>query len=614
MSQLEHGRSVVERLNMCRNLLETHNNRQRAEGNTRAMVLVKHRAAAIRRALLGSAAAAPDLADELLSPAQASARLSSVLDGLDGKPQVERVRGALYVRGLAHVLSALTRAESRFNVTVGATDYVGLVGRADAILGVDPAGQCDHVIDGAIGGGAFGDAIRDELVSAAGASERKRRSDLSITAQLAAKFDEISREDENWRARFSALTDQIYAGTATYGDRDALKEEWFAWRKELLEPVQNAKLTMDKEVREADLSARRVVGRKIVDRLMAASGVTQEQADAWAAAQEITTQAKNRLRKIGYPIDEVRRDMAEFYRVTGGRLPGARIHSDGDKRANATNIEAHGKVGTINLGTGFDKKTLWHELGHHLEADPVAKAAAGRFIRRRSVDGGKVHSLRNMTGIRGYSPKEIALQGNFFDPYVGKVYADGATEVFSMGIETFSDPALLAKRATDDPQTLEFISGYLSAPLDELGRAHMRLRDMLREAEDDALQTLEAESVVMVAKVAAKVPFTESQDRSWMGSYDWMYRDDKSLGYFDLQSGARWWVLSGKVRTWGTRRKVAGFRVIHPSDGGGMSSHTFPSKDFDLLKVAMFKFDREGIFSGDPERLKSDSTLKGMLS
>lgn len=604
---LENGRTVEQRLAMCRDLMGMANAREKADGNTRALVLIKHRAAATRRALLGSAGVAPDLADELLTPAQTEARLNGVLDGLEGKSDAERVRGALYVNGLASTLSALMKAESRLGAYIGFADFAAIQSRAQAILGADQAAQADHVLDAAISKGAFGDDLREELARAAAAGEVRRRSQNDMTVRLAAKYGEIMQKDSELSTRFFDLRRKGMEEEA-----GAVYKELMEFRQELLQPAQEAKQTLDREAREAEQSARATVGRKIISRVMDASPVTEDQASAWAAAQEITPQAKARFRKIGYAVDDVRRDMAEFYRFTGGRLPGVRIHSNGSRRANATDIEAHGKVGTINLDSSFDKRVLWHELGHHLEADPVAKTASWRYIRRRSADG-KVYSLRSLSGNSGYRPNEVAFQGNFFNPYVGKVYRDGVTEVFSMGVETFSDPVLLAKRAVDDPQTLEFIAGYLSQPLDELGTAHMRLREILREAEDDAAQALESVAGDLVAQIAARLPLNPSEDRDWLGQQDWMYRDDKVLGYFNLPSGARWWVLSSKVMSYGSRRKVAGFRVLQPSDGGGISRASFPSKDLDLLKVAMLKYDKEGYFPGDLDRLKEESTLKALL-
>jgi hypothetical protein len=117
-------------------------------------------------------------------------------------------------------------------------------------------------------------------------------------------------------------------------------------------------------------------------------------------------------------------------RLPGG--PGARRHGrvlpphgwphcprppalKGDRRANATDIGEHGKPGTIHLDTNFSKRTLWHELGHHIEADPAAKMVAGQMIRRRakSAAPGK---LRRITGNKAYGSKGNRLGERLFQP------------------------------------------------------------------------------------------------------------------------------------------------------------------------------------------------------
>ena len=302
----------------------------------------------------------------------------------------------------------------------------------------------------------------------------------------------------------------------------------------------------------------------------------------------VTKAATARLRKLGYPLEKLRADMAEFYRFTGGRVMSVRIDSNGSRRANATDIEAHGKVGTINLGTNFGRRTLWHELAHHMEADPVAKAAAGRYIRRRSVDGDKVYRLRSMTGISGYSPKEVAYNAGFFDAYVGKVYRNGTTEVFAMGVETFSDPKLLAKRAAKDQETLEFIAGFVSQPMPELARAHMGLRQIVTDMSEDFDTANEDQAAQIIRELAAKAELIPDEDRSWVGD-NWLRqastRDMVQIGRF----GTDYWLYSGKVRSLRGRR-VKGLMLFRPTtDYGrdGIQHWTFETTDIDVVRASM---------------------------
>ncbi|MGN8554582.1 UNVERIFIED_CONTAM: hypothetical protein OHV15_18560, partial [Microbacterium sp. SLM126] len=156
--------------------------------------------------------------------------------------------------------------------------------------------------------------------------------------------------------------------------------------------------------------------------------------------------------------------MAEYYRLSGGKASAIRIGIDGGRRANAVGVTARTDEKVINLGSRFNKTVLFHELAHHLENDPIAMAASNGFLKRRRESDTKF-TLRSLTGNKGYGPMEVAYKDGFIDPYVGKVYPGGITEVFSMGVQYLANPSHAAILAAKDPHMLELITGYLSAPL-----------------------------------------------------------------------------------------------------------------------------------------------------
>jgi hypothetical protein len=126
------------------------------------------------------------------------------------------------------------------------------------------------------------------------------------------------------------------------------------------------------------------------------------------------------------------------------------------------------------LGQKFDKRVLFHELAHLLEQDPAAQQAAqGFLIKRRTSTTTK--SLRKMTGNKGYRPTEEAYPDSFIDPYIGKYYERGETEVFSMGVESFSHPSLLALRIAKDPEMFALVAGFLQSAQNPLFLAMKRL-------------------------------------------------------------------------------------------------------------------------------------------
>ena len=102
----------------------------------------------------------------------------------------------------------------------------------------------------------------------------------------------------------------------------------------------------------------------------AKSTVSDQQANEWASKQVITKTAKSRLSRNGYKEADIRRDMAEFYRFTNGRVKAFTVDSNGGKRAHTNSIGNMSEKPLINIDTNFNKQILWHEMAHHIETDP----------------------------------------------------------------------------------------------------------------------------------------------------------------------------------------------------------------------------------------------------
>jgi hypothetical protein len=73
-------------------------------------------------------------------------------------------------------------------------------------------------------------------------------------------------------------------------------------------------------------------------------------------------------------------------------------------------------------------------------SSPELKDAANAFIDKRAPSG-KREPLREsgLPGAHGYGEDEIARVGDFWDPYLGKVYPNGDTEVYALGLECFQN-------------------------------------------------------------------------------------------------------------------------------------------------------------------------------
>jgi hypothetical protein len=520
------------------------------------------------------------------------------------------------------------------------------------IASITPSSEvANAIVDASIERGRIPKKIRDKL------PELKAMADGALSSHhdtllkehapeayaLKKSTDDVNRqllialeEAENEYRKINRALGREYEGDGAPGDKDLLdrlapakakhdaaykayREHWDGPLKQAMDGAREAVKAVQAKLQAPLIEAAKAFTESVVQ----ASPVSAEQATAWADAQDITPQARARLKKIGYDLKKVRQDMAEFYRLSGGRVVKVKVHSKGDKRANATGIEDHGKEGVIHLDSRFDKRVLWHELAHHIEADPMAKIAAGKFIRRRSVDG-KAHSLRSLTGSKGYRSNESAYKDHFFDHYVGKIYNDGITEVFSMGVESFSDPMTLGQRMTQDPETLEFVAGYLKQPIHPLAKAHMALRERLIDVSSEANEEASKGIEQLQAELAAKVSFTQDTDTSWTGggSISWYSGGGKQVGKF-TESG--FYLFEAKVRNPETKRQMLGFILYLPEQDGVNSlghprwsrrSHwdvqELPTKDLNVVKAAMFIRQKTGWFPGWYE-LNNEDTLKKHL-
>ncbi len=117
----------------------------------------------------------------------------------------------------------------------------------------------------------------------------------------------------------------------------------------------------------------------------------------------------------------------------------------------------------ISMSKTSSKKVVVHEMGHVFENTSKLLDAgvdkrnvhtnATDFLSRRTK-GEKAQKLKDLTGI-SYDSSETTKPDKFRNPYTGKVYEHGATEIMSMGLEQmFDNPAKFAK---DDPDFFDFV-------------------------------------------------------------------------------------------------------------------------------------------------------------
>lgn len=128
--------------------------------------------------------------------------------------------------------------------------------------------------------------------------------------------------------------------------------------------------------------------------------------------------------------------------------------------------QAAGKVWLSAEEKRLAAATLEHEFGHAVEwASAVRLKASDQFLEKRA--GADVpKQLRGLTGLN-YGRTEYTHEDRFWDAYVGKVYGRRGSihgsEVLSMGLQWFSDPAKVIAFFMADPEHFLFAVGQLAS-------------------------------------------------------------------------------------------------------------------------------------------------------
>ena len=107
-----------------------------------------------------------------------------------------------------------------------------------------------------------------------------------------------------------------------------------------------------------------------------------------------------------------------------------------------------------NIGTQF------HEYGHLLEREKAARWKARKWVRARGNN-----KQTPLNEISFYSDKQLAYADKFIDPYVGKIYQSGSTEVLSMGMQQFTSDTSMMRFAKKDFDHFAFVHGILTGAI-----------------------------------------------------------------------------------------------------------------------------------------------------
>ncbi len=327
-------------------------------------------------------------------------------------------------------------------------------------------------------------------------------------------LDELKRRLDEVNVEESRELDPIWKKLHSISERiDQLMNDNMRARGEALKDVDAEKIRLIDESAQIE----KEFFASVINAVLEKSEVSPEEAAAWAEKQEFSDAARRRLEKIGYPVERVRQDMAEFYRAVNGRLGKVDLGATRGNRASAR-IGA----GEVKMTGRFTKTTLWHEMGHLLERHQRLYRLSNHFLDTRTgrQQGTRPKSLRVLTGIKSYKADEKAYPDDFIDPYVGKCYQNGTTEVFSMGFQHFASPAEAAALFSRDPEMFRLMVGIMCTPMGEIERENIGKviqaveKKKTREAVvKEFFKTLEKKSKGIETMVEGTIFRLQQQDR-----------------------------------------------------------------------------------------------------
>lgn len=547
--------STLERLKLAGELRSAGQALKFSDPTAARRVALTRKTAGLRATLLGKRQASIDDLD-LFNAAETVPVLQAHFDSLKGADEVTLTQAAGYLSIIAKRVNALSaQAGDRVawdspggeleNAAVNANQAQKMSYKAAqyakfTTAGADVMGLPEKMAEAVARMAAF-DRADAEIVAAWNEAHKAANVPLDIERDALAKAFVPTQPGTEERAQAQAAWDVYRAKWQVM--HDEVTAHWKPRRDANSEAKKQA--TLEMSAAAADLKRD----------ILAKSPVTQEEADTWAAAQEISAGARAALKKKGYDPMQTRADMAEFYRLTGGRLAKVMIRTSRG-RASAEGIHGHSSS-IINMGANFDKRVLFHELAHHLERDPVAVAAAKGFLERRR-ESAEVYTLRGLTGNKAYGGKEVAHKDHWFNHYVGKVYNYDVTEVMSMGVESFCDDFTLASRIQQDPEHFALIAGFMRTPPDPLFKAVKQVFAQQADAETEVADVRADERETSLAALAAGVTLTKLDPPP--AEYPFL---DQSKGVYVGSYSSIHVYLCKALRNPKTKRKGTGYMLIY---------------------------------------------------
>jgi hypothetical protein len=109
----------------------------------------------------------------------------------------------------------------------------------------------------------------------------------------------------------------------------------------------------------------------------------------------------------------------------------------------------------IFINKDTKRTTAIHETMHWLEFNNSEVSKKVNAFLEYRTQGEEAEKLNKLVPKANYGKDEMAKKDNFFNPYCGKVYQSGATEILSMGLQEVFDNAIDFSK--NDPEYFNFV-------------------------------------------------------------------------------------------------------------------------------------------------------------